>query len=101
MVKTIHCTNGSLKDDSKTATCDEDDKTSCFPDSYKYCKKFTSSQIAIIVSACVLGIIIIGIANWVLSFVPILGGIAKIIINFVLLVGIAAGVYVMYMDFKA
>ena len=64
--RTINCTNGSIKDGSKTVTCRTSDKD-CFPDSYTYCKKLSTSQIVVLAAIGVAGLCVLGLVNWILS----------------------------------
>jgi len=98
--RTINCTNGSIKDGSKTVTCQTSDKD-CFPDSYTYCKKLSTSQIVVLAAIGVAGLCVLGLVNWILSKLPLIGGLLKLVINLITLGIIAVVVYMVYENYKA
>jgi len=97
---TIQCSNGSLKNGSSTSTCSSDDDK-CFANSYQYCHKFTTRQIATMVVVGVLGLILASVLTKILSGIPLLGLAGALAINLVVLVALAGVIYMMYQNYHA
>ena len=95
----ISCTNGSLKDGSKTYTCPSHGEN-CYPDSYTYCHKLSSDQKRRLIIGGVIGVVLALIVSGLLSRIPIIGHLGALVINLALLAIIGAVVYIVYNNSK-
>jgi hypothetical protein len=98
----IKCTNGTIKDSKKnTVNCNQLTDENCFDDSYKYCNKLNTGQIIKMVAISVISIILLVIIVHFLSYIPIVGPMAKRIIYLIGFVIIGVSVYEIYKNYKA
>ena len=93
------CTNGNLKDGSKTYTCPPHGEN-CYPDSYTYCHKLSSDQKRRLIIGGVIGVVLALVVSGLLSRIPLIGPIGALAINIVLLLIIGVAVYVAYENSK-
>lgn len=99
--QTYSCTNGTLKDGSKTYQCpSQEDEKYCYDNSYTYCKKLTSTQIRNLIIIGVTAFIVVIIINSILSRIPIIGFLISLAINLLVLGVVGIIVYVVYMNYK-
>ena len=99
----IMCTNGS-KDGKhgpqEKFDCDENDTETCFDDSYKYCKELTTNQVITVIVMIVVALILVGVVNWVVNKIPVIGGLGVLAINLVTLIILAVIIYVFYINIR-
>ena len=97
----INCTNGSLKDSKKTTDCDNDDISKCYDNSYKYCNKFTTAQLILMIMVGVVGLLVVWLVSSLLRFFPIIGGVGVFLIRVALLILTTGSVYIIYQNSNA
>ncbi len=97
--KQYSCTNGTLKDGSKTFTCPENGKD-CYPDSYTYCNKLSHDQRNRLLIGGVIGVVLAIIVSGLLSRIPIIGEIGSFVFNLVFVIIIGIVLVVVYNNSK-
>ena len=96
---TYSCTNGTLKDGSKTYTCPSNGKN-CYPDSYTYCRKLSKDQERNLLIGGVSSLIIALLISALLAKIPIIGTLGALAINIALLLIIGGVCYIVYNNNK-
>lgn len=96
----IMCTNGSKDGKHGPQEKFDCDTESCFDNSYKYCKELTTNQVIIVIVMIVVALISVGVVNWIVNKIPVIGALGVLAINLVTLIILVVIIYVFYINIR-